>query len=572
MADSGETTFIFKADTKPAESSLDEFGDKVVSVGKKAGLAIAAYFTFSALKRGIEESTKAAIESEKAILAFNSALSLSGKFTESASNSFLNFASRLERTTGVQDEIILKNAALLISLGKLSGDGLERATKASLDLARGMQVDVGAAFDVLTKATQGNVMALKRYGLEVNLADSDSAKFAKTLQFVESRFGGLASGEMNTLGGVLKKLSLGFEEIQESIGKMATGSPKFIALISVIGDSLYKLSQSIAHSSKNLNGMVDSLFKIGDVITNWVLKPLEMFGNFLAVGFSTMIAGFLKILEPIAPILDRIFKTDYTESIKQLGEIWAQTTVNMAEQAAAFDVTSSETIDKAIDRTKSKVDQLAMSMGVTLPSTVAASTSAMTDSWSNFADGFSDGVKSIAGNLSSLGKAISGTFVNGMTNAVAAMGKAIVQGGNVFDAFGKQILSTLGAVAIQMGQFLVLAGMGFAALPGGFSAAAAIPAGLGLIVLGGILQALGGAGSTPASAGSGSVEQGGTTTAGAGNTFDQETPEADRAKAQTGVTVVVQGNIFDNRETGLQIANIINEAFDTNGTIIRAMA
>jgi hypothetical protein len=52
----------------------------------------------------------------------------------------------------------------------------------------------------------------------------------------------------------------------------------------------------------------------------------------------------------------------------------------------------------------------------------------------------------------------------------------------------------------------------------------------------------------------------------------EQTPEQERAAAQTGVQVVVQGNIFDSRETGLQIAQIINDSFDLNGTIIRANA
>ena len=95
-------------------------------------------------------------------------------------------------------------------------------------------------------------------------------------------------------------------------------------------------------------------------------------------------------------------------------------------------------------------------------------------------------------------------------------------------------------------------------------------AGAALVVLGGVLQALGAGGSTPAapsSGGAGSVSTGGVTNS---SPMMEQTPEAERAKAQTGVQVVVQGNIFDSRETGLQIAQIINDSFDLNGTIVRA--
>jgi hypothetical protein len=52
----------------------------------------------------------------------------------------------------------------------------------------------------------------------------------------------------------------------------------------------------------------------------------------------------------------------------------------------------------------------------------------------------------------------------------------------------------------------------------------------------------------------------------------EPTAEQERMAAQTGVQVIVQGNIFDSRETGLQIAQIINDSFDLNGTIIRSFA
>ena len=37
---------------------------------------------------------------------------------------------------------------------------------------------------------------------------------------------------------------------------------------------------------------------------------------------------------------------------------------------------------------------------------------------------------------------------------------------------------------------------------------------------------------------------------------------------QTNVTVSVTGDIFDTRETGLRIVELINENFDTEGTVI----
>jgi hypothetical protein len=51
-----------------------------------------------------------------------------------------------------------------------------------------------------------------------------------------------------------------------------------------------------------------------------------------------------------------------------------------------------------------------------------------------------------------------------------------------------------------------------------------------------------------------------------------EVQESEREKPQTGVVINVQGNILDRRETGLELAKVLSESFDTNGTIVRGFA
>lgn len=185
----------------------------------------------------------------------------------------------------------------------------------------------------------------------------------------------------------------------------------------------------------------------------------------------------------------------------------------------------------------------------------------------NFASGFNESLTQMAGTVKKLGSQVGSTFVTGFTNAFASVGKALATGGNALDEFGKQALSTIGAIAIQMGQFLILAGFGFSALPGFFSAGGAIAAGLGLIILGGFLQGLGG-GSSGSNA---TAMNGGGIGETAGTSADLTKPE-ERNTPQTGVQVVVNGNIFDNKESALQIAQLLNDSFDLSGTLVRANA
>jgi hypothetical protein len=434
-----------------------------------------------------------------------------------------------------------------------------------------MQIDVASAFDIVTKATQGNVMALHRYGLEVGKLDNDSQKFAKTLDFIESRFGGLSTGAINTFEGALTKVKNGFGNIFEESGKLITSNPKVIASLSVLGDIFYKISSNIAASNVNIGKFVDLLFNIGQFVTTFLITPFEIAARWMTMTMLTLPRLMLTIYTEIAGLSDKILGTNLREKIEPIKQAIADIQTAAATPLFTEEELFSTKLSRSIDETKKKVDELATKIKVDLPAVNANATAKSSSYWQDFTQGFMENAQQMTGTFQSLGKTISGTLINGFTNAFAAMGKALVSGGNALGEFGKQALSVIGSIAIQLGQFLVLAGLGFSVIPGFQASAGAVIAGAALIVLGGVLQALGAGGSTPAAGagGAGAVATGGVT---GPSPMTEQTPEQERAAAQTGVQVVVQGNIFDSRETGLQIAQIINDSFDLNGTIIRANA
>lgn len=566
----GETVFTFKANTKPAEESLDAFGDKVNLVAQKAGKALATYFSFRVLINGFEKAIDSAMEAEQAVRQFNSALASTGTYSEEASASFENYAATLERTTGVADDLIISNAALLVSIGRLEGEGLKRATQAALDLSRGLQIDVSSAFDVVTKATQGNLGILAKYGLEVKSAKTDAEKFAAALQFIETRFSGLAQGNVNTFQGALSKVKNGFNDIFESIGKVITKDPKAIASLSVLGDIFYKISANIAASNTGLSTFIDYTFKIGKFLTDFLLVPLESIARFLVTTMLMIPRMMIDIYSSLSGVADKLMGTDLQGIIKPLRD----GLVSLQEAAMAPMVSDeqlfSTRLSKGIVDAKNKIDELAKKIKTDLPNDIKPPPE-VESAWDQFFAGFKDGLDNMSKSLKQLGSTVAGTFVNGLGNAFNAVGKALVSGQNAFQAFGSAILMMLGNIAMQMGNFYIAAGAAaFFLNPG--SGLGMILAGGALTVLGGVLQALGTGGGVPAAGNA--VGAPGTSPSNPLFTspMTEQTPEEARAQAQTGVQVVVQGNIFDSRETGLQIAQIINDSFDLNGTIIRANA
>jgi hypothetical protein len=176
--------------------------------------------------------------------------------------------------------------------------------------------------------------------------------------------------------------------------------------------------------------------------------------------------------------------------------------------------------------------------------------------------------------FSDIGKAAQATLGQGLANSFSAMGAAMAKGQNGFEAFGKAMIGVFGDIAVQAGSTFIGIGIGKAVASGGTdpTAYALIGAGSALAILGGALKAYAGmSGGGPATGSAPSANGGGVAAGGGGGFAPVETQattfnnEQERKDVGTAVTVNVQGNVFDRRETGMHIADVINETFGSNG-------
>lgn len=560
-----------RLDDSEAKKDAEAFGASLSKMGAAVGVAVAA--SIAAIAVGIKKSIDAAVEAELAVKAFNQALVSSGTYSQEASESFQDFASSLQKTTGVSDELILKNAALLVSVGKLSGEGLRNATSAALNLAQGLQIDVGQAFDVVTKATQGNIGMLAKYGLEVRKGASDSEKFAEALRFINT-LGDAKSGLLGFTGSITR-LSNSFGDIFEETGKIFTNSKTLRVLINFVAQAFDGVSESIAKVGKSgdlLKPVFDGFIKLGKIILEYVIAPLEMIGTVVATAFAGIATGVSAVLVPVAAILDKVLGTDLKAQAESVRDTWGTITTGLATEVTTNAATVSMGLSQQLTDFQTTVTAQAALVNdeiKQMPVALAESTASQETFFGGFQQGLADMSKSIA----ALGKQVSQTFVNGFSNAFAAVGKALVEGQNVFGAFGKAILTTLGQVAVQMGTFYIATGAAMLFMPGGQgNALGLIAGGAALSVLGGVLMALGGGGGGVSA--SGQVAPGGApgaTVGGSGSDMGLASEE-ERIRPNTGVVVNIQGNVLDRRQTGLEIAQIINESFDTDGVTTRAVS
>lgn len=200
-----------------ASGKIHGLGKTMKAVGA-IGAAVGVYQLGQLFVRGITASVKAAAESEEANVALARSLVTSGQAVDELLPKLRARADAMSRVTGVDDDAILKNQALLVSIGKLSGDGLDRATKAALDLAAATGTDLEAAFKLVAKAAAGETSSLKRYGVIIDETTPKNQRFAASLDAIERSFGGAAAAKLETFQGRVDELGVAFGNLQETIG------------------------------------------------------------------------------------------------------------------------------------------------------------------------------------------------------------------------------------------------------------------------------------------------------------------------------------------------------------------
>lgn len=166
----------------------------------------------------IATSLRAFAEQELAVNKLNQALKNQGLFSKTASQDLLNFASALQKTTTFSDETIIGMQALLTTFG-LAGQPLKDTTKAALDLATGLGIDLRTATLILGKAAVGETSTLARYGIKISENIPVSERFAAVLDQVNARFSGAAVAATNTYAGQVEQLKNKFNDLQEMVGE-----------------------------------------------------------------------------------------------------------------------------------------------------------------------------------------------------------------------------------------------------------------------------------------------------------------------------------------------------------------
>lgn len=199
--------------------------------------ANAVTFAFNEIKGSLHRVLEEAIQSEEAINSLNTALRISGKYSVQTSKDMQDFAMALSNVTTIDDDLIIKNQALLLSITKLSTNGINQAVKAAADLSASLGIDLDTATAMVAKSINGSTESFAKLGINIKKSQVASEQFANTMQAL-SAFSGAAESKTKTFSGALEQNNVAFGNMLSALGQIITTSPVVIGLIGGLTTSI----------------------------------------------------------------------------------------------------------------------------------------------------------------------------------------------------------------------------------------------------------------------------------------------------------------------------------------------
>ena len=265
MAENAKLGLDLEANTGRASAAFKKFGStgkksfsQLEKASKQFSLAFKgaiALFAGKQILGGFKAVTDAAIVQENAINNLNTALKLSGDFTETASQDFQKFASELQNVSTQGDETTLELLALSKSFDT-TNEGAKKLTLAATELGAATGQDANNALKQLGKTLGGSLGRLGDQIPQLKEFTAEQLKAGAAIDLVIERFGGAASAQIQTFGGSVTQLKNSFGDLLEEIGFTLTKSPELIAAIGGIKDGINILGNFIKNTDIDFGALL----------------------------------------------------------------------------------------------------------------------------------------------------------------------------------------------------------------------------------------------------------------------------------------------------------------------------
>jgi hypothetical protein len=286
--------FITKLNDKGIKNATKSTQKYEGALGRVSKIGIAAYAALSAaaIKFG-EMSVKNALADEKA----QRILALSLKNSAGASQGVVDAADaqidKIQRLTGVSDDQLRPALSRIVRSTSEVSSAFDMLNLA-IDISKGTQKDLGAVSVALSKAVDGNFIALQRLGVGIDKDILATKDFNQIFGELRRNFAGFAAAEADTVEGKMARLKVAADEASEIIGK------SLVNAILAIGSSAGSIEETTENFNKLSQSIADTVTGIGQFISFFTTfdAKLGSFGKTFDeyVKSSSILGAILRVL------------------------------------------------------------------------------------------------------------------------------------------------------------------------------------------------------------------------------------------------------------------------------------
>lgn len=553
-----------------AESSGKAAGENVkkgfeVGLGSIAlvlAAAAAAIKTGLAVKDFLGNAISEAAKGDAELNRLNTSLKLAGTYSEEASKKFQEFADKIEKTTTIDGDQVLGLAAVARNLTRSNEQAL-KLTEAAIELGAATGRGPDAAMQMLAMTLSGVSGRIGRLVPEVGQLTEAQLRAGGAIDAVVARFKGAAAGETLTYSGAITQLGNAWDNLVKTIGQYVTRSPAVVLAIREITTVLGAIGESV-NGALGRNDFFKELIIGFSVVSQAVIATGNQIGNSFELAFLRAQQAWFAFKVVSTAGFSDAFNSQLQEvntKIEQLKANWSQDPAAIAYfDNLIFKLQQTKgTLDETAGSSGGGVAGLATGfnyLGATINTTVGI-----------VAQKLQAELQRIQQFTQQVNSQLSNGLAGGISTTIQRTVTALAKGQNAFQAFAQGAISAIGDIAIQMGTFFLATGLGMAALLSNpvTAAGALIVQGVALIAIGSLIKALSGGGGEKGANVSGGQPGSGVPGGGVVTTPDQTTDLAGSSEKNSRLTVNIQGNVFDTKETGLRIVEIMQDAFDTSG-------
>lgn len=253
------------------EGSAGKLGITSVTLGNILSQVLMK--AFEELKDMVKLGINEAIDAEQQQVKLTQAFKAEGDAAQDSVASVNAAADALGGLIGVDNDVIVANAAVVRQLTGLSSEAINRLLPAIGDLAT-RTGSWESATTLLSRAINGQEMGLSRMGIQVDLTKDKAENLERVIAAVNERFGGQAQANMKTTGGQLQNLKVVFTDVAQNIGEAVIQSDLFRAAVFALTAGLDKLKSLTSHT-KNTAKEIEHLKAVTREYNNEFHKGME---------------------------------------------------------------------------------------------------------------------------------------------------------------------------------------------------------------------------------------------------------------------------------------------------------